>query len=272
MQFLIYWINNTHPYNQTPTQLMNSTHKFDPCFYLSLTQIKSHLVYAHYAQEPKSEDKLYCERMIFFKEIKSIQISLGESNNQIRVKVTFLNDKNKFESHDLTGSYKSFYFANFTQAAEYINLLTSFVYSRAMFDITSGSEPSLSLDYAPHYSKLDEFESCLLSLTFASGCQSNLSVSEVFNSSGELKYYYDVKMFQYVGKTTLVSFEAQDGYETRCSIVFFDAPLLTMENSHHSETYSVELIDVEDRDKYVISRLSKENYSKLKTWIESKLD
>ena len=230
--------------------------------------------------------------MIFFKEIKSIQISLGEEHNQIRVKVTFLNDKNKFESHDLTGSYKSFYFANFTQVAEYINLLTSFVYSKPMFDIThdSNSDTNLSLDCAHHCSKLDEFESCLLSLTFATacaglqsqrdrltGCQSNLSVSEVFNSSsgsdncGLLKYYYDVKMFEFVNKTTLVSFEAQDGYETRCSIVFFDAPLLTMENSHHSETYSVELIDVEDKEKYIISRLSKENYLKLKTWIESRL-
>ncbi len=252
-----------------------TTHKFDSCFHLCLRQVKSHLIYAHYSQELGCEDKLYCERMIFFKEIKSIQISLGESNSQIRVKVTFLNDKNKFESHDLSGSYKSFFFANFTQVAEYINLLTSFVYSRPMFDITHESDERLN--YAPHCSKLDEFESCLLSLTFATGCTSNLSVSEAYNSGsgsdncGLLKYYYDVKMFQYVGKTTLVSFEAQDGYETRCSIVFFNAPLLTMENSHHSETYSVELIDVEDKEKYVISRLSKENYLKLKTWIESRL-
>ena len=71
-----------------------------------------------------------------------------------------------------------------------------------MFDITHESDERL--ECAPHYSRLDEFESCLLSLTFATGCTSNLSVSEAFDSGsgsdncGLLKYYYDLnlKIFQ----------------------------------------------------------------------------
>ncbi len=253
-------------------------YKFDDCFYLYLNKVKNHLIYAHYSQEPGYEDKFYCEKMIYIKEIKSINISLGELNNQISVKVTFVNEQNKLESHDLIGSWKSFYFNNFTQVAKYINLLTSFVYSRPMFESEFNSNSDI--EFTKHLTKLDDYEIALLNLTFDAsyaGLQSqgdkHITVSELFDDNS-LKYYYDVKIFKYTNKTTLVSFEAQEGYETKCSIVFFTTPFFSMENVDLNDRalYSVGLIDGEDREKYVISRLSKENYTKLKTWFELKIN
>lgn len=246
-------------------------HKFADCFHLYLKQVKNHLIYAHYSQEPNCEDKFYCEKMIYIKEIKSIQISLGELNNQINVNVTFVNEQNKLESHDLAGSWKSFYFNNFTQVAEYINLLTSFVYSDCLFE--SNIDSDSNIDFTEHYTKLDDYENALLSLTFDTPCADSVTVSELF-ADQSIKYYYDVAIFKFAGKSTLVTFESQEGYETKCSIVFFTAPFLSMENVDvfNKSAYRVELIDAEDREKYVISRLSKENYMKVKTWIEGKLE
>jgi len=259
------------------TEQLNSMYRFDGNFYLYLKKIKNHLIYAHHTLEPNCEDKFYCEKMIYFKEIKSIEISLeGDSNNKISVKVTFINENDNLESHDLSGSHQKFYFDNFIQVAKYINLLTSFVYSESMIEINCEGE----INFGKYSSKLDDYENRLLSFTYNTPFIDSILVGELFDG-GSMKYYYDVKIFDFVSNTcgfankrTLVSFEYQEGFSTKCSIVFFTTPFLSMQNvdMNFRSTYSVELIDAKDRQKYVISRLSRENYIKLKTWIEQKLN
>lgn len=255
------------------------TYRFDDSFYLYLKKVNNHMIFGHYSlvtniNTNKNKDQFYCERLIFVKELKLIQIQLVDSENCIQVNLEFIDEQGKTKTHNLT-DWSSFYFGDFTQVIKYINLLTDFFYSKPLINLSAQDINLTKYNTDVSISKLNEYEDALLGLSC--GIQptaENICVGETF-SDGSLKYYYDIKIFDFANKKTFVSFEASEGSCTTTNIYFFTSPLVLKSNIGGNDiysTYQIEIIDLDDKKTHNIKRLKSSTYSRLNPWIKERLE
>lgn len=247
----------------------NQMYKFDDSFYLYLKKVNDNYIYGHYSASAgtnnEPNDKFHEVNLVVFVDIKKISIKLDEQ--KIYVDIDFITKKNTIKSTELASGYSHYTFKSFTEASEFINLICKLVYNNDLI-IPNNKEAKIH----QNYENLDDFEKSLLFNSFNAPYTDNICVSETFRSK-QLKYYYDIKLFEFGNKTILMLYDVQEGYYPHCDIMFVDKlVLLRSNNSDEENEYSIDLFDISNDKKIKIDRLNKENYSILHQWIKQKLE
>ena len=134
----------------------------------------------------------------------------------------------------------------------------------------NSNNPNINLDIS---NKLEDLESSLLLNSFSVQHDENICVSELFEESDIIDYYYDIKIFKFGNKNVFMFFDSQEGYYTTNTIIFYDKLIILPDNQDKcfADCYSIHLLESKSKEDISINRLSKENYDILHEWIRNKL-
>ncbi len=246
--------------------IQDDMYKFSDSFYLYLKKTSYGYIYGHYSLG--SDNRFYEEILVQFKGIQKIAFDLG--NDQISVNIYFITTDNKIKSTQLAPNHSHYIFENFLEALVFINKVTELCYGESLFtNIEFNKNPNLDLNSF----KLENLELALLMSTFSVNSNDNICVSELF-TDGNIKYYYDVKIFPFVNKNIFMIYKSEEGFYTECTLVFYDELILLKDNydRYNDGCYAINLLETKRNEKTNIYRLSKENYNILSDWIEQKIN
>lgn len=249
-------------------------HNLGDGYYINLRKAKNQMVFEQYSlvDSKFSQDMFYLHNIILIKEIYTIGIALIPDVNLIEVQVVFIDEKDEIKTFEVCVCHKNFIFSNFTQVANLINLLTTFIYSKPF--LTLESNHLINIDEKA-FIKLNEMQSGLLSLSHNIEFEGSHKIISSLDNNGELRYYFDIKVFDFADKKMLLLYCSREN-KTDFSICFLSNPIILESNSTFNRSYSfysVEIMDLKymsNKKTYtIIHGLLKDDYYDLKLWLNN---